>query len=105
MMGSTASVQVCVDAGRESGGSTGFRFRWRLLHALGPVLVAAFANSPLRAGRATGWKSTRQSVWARLDPGRTRAGLARSPRPAGPAVIPMNSIRGPSGPATHSMRK
>ena len=68
MMGSTASVQVCVDAGRACAGTSGFRFRWRLLHAIGPVLVAVFANSPLRAGRPTGWKSTRQAVWARLDP-------------------------------------
>src|SRR6266851_62799 len=73
MMCSTASVQVCVDAGLEGDGPSGYRYRWRLLHALGPVLVAAFANSPLRAGRPTGWKSTRQAVWARLDPGRTRA--------------------------------
>jgi ergothioneine biosynthesis glutamate--cysteine ligase EgtA len=64
MMCSSASVQVSVDAGQESTGPAGFRFRWQLLHALGPVLVSAFANSPLRAGRPTGWKSTRQAVWA-----------------------------------------
>jgi len=79
MMCSTASVQVCVEAGQECTGTTGFRFRWRLLHALGPVLVAAFANSPLRGGRPTGWKSTRQAVWARLDPGRTRAPAGAEP--------------------------
>jgi glutamate--cysteine ligase len=79
MMCSTASVQVCVDAGQEAPGPAGFRFRWRLLHALGPVLVAAFANSPLRAGRPTGWKSTRQLVWARLDPTRTRAPAGAEP--------------------------
>jgi glutamate--cysteine ligase len=88
MMGSTASVQVCVDAGREGGGSTGFRFRWRLLHALGPVLVAAFANSPLRGGRPTGWKSTRQAVWARLDPSRTRAPAGAEPSPGQPGGDP-----------------
>src|ERR1700761_5290739 len=38
----------------------------------GPVLVAAFANSPLREGRRTGWASSRQQVWTRMDPGRTR---------------------------------
>ncbi|HEX6858097.1 MAG TPA: glutamate-cysteine ligase family protein, partial [Streptosporangiaceae bacterium] len=81
MMCSTASVQVCVDAGCDDGYS-GYRWRWRLLHALGPVLVAAFANSPLRAGRLTGWKSTRQAVWAQLDPGRTRAPAGAEPRPA-----------------------
>jgi glutamate--cysteine ligase len=34
--------------------------------------VAAFANSPLRRGRPTGWRSSRQQVWAHMDPGRTR---------------------------------
>jgi glutamate--cysteine ligase len=72
MMCGTASVQVCLDAGDDSDGFTGYRYRWRLVHALGPVLVAAFANSPLRGGRPTGWRSTRQQVWARMDPGRTR---------------------------------
>jgi glutamate--cysteine ligase len=72
MMGGTASVQVCLDAGDDSDGPAGYRWRWRLLHALGPVLVGAFANSPLREGRPTGWASSRQQVWARMDPGRTR---------------------------------
>jgi glutamate--cysteine ligase len=71
MMCSTASVQVCVDAGRDTPGTDGYRRRWRLAHDIGPVLVAAFANSPLRQGRPSGWRSTRQQVWARLDPGRT----------------------------------
>jgi len=79
MMCSTASVQVCVDAGLDEDGPDGYRWRWRLLHALGPVLVAAFANSPLREGRRTGWKSTRQAVWARLDPGRTRSPAGAEP--------------------------
>jgi glutamate--cysteine ligase len=72
MMCATASVQVCLDAGDDSDGATGYRWRWRLLHAIGPVLVAAFANSPLRDGRPTGWRSSRQQVWAHMDPGRTR---------------------------------
>lgn len=79
MMCSTASVQVCVDAGDEGSGPTGYRWRWRLLHALGPILVAAFANSPLLDGRPSGWKSTRQAVWARLDPSRTRPPLDAEP--------------------------
>jgi glutamate--cysteine ligase len=73
MMCGTASVQVCVDAGEDSTGGSGYRARWRLLHAIGPVLVAAFANSPLRGGKPTGWRSARQQVWAHMDPGRTRA--------------------------------
>jgi len=73
MMCGTASVQVCLDAGDDSAGQSGYRSRWRLLHAIGPVLVAAFANSPLRDGQPTGWRSARQQVWANMDPGRTRA--------------------------------
>jgi glutamate--cysteine ligase len=72
MMCTTASVQVCLDAGDESDGPSGYRWRWRLLHAIGPVLVAAFANSPLREGSRAGWRSARQQLWAQLDPGRTR---------------------------------
>jgi glutamate--cysteine ligase len=69
MMGCTASVQLCLDAGTESGPS-GYARRWRVAHAIGPVLVAAFANSPLVRGRPSGWRSTRQAVWGRIDPGR-----------------------------------
>jgi glutamate--cysteine ligase len=72
MMRGTASVQVNLDAGEEGDGSHGYRSRWALTHRLGPVLVAAFANSPLWRGKPTGWRSTRQLVWARMDPGRTR---------------------------------
>jgi ergothioneine biosynthesis glutamate--cysteine ligase EgtA len=72
MMCGTASVQVCLDAGNDSDGPDGYRWRWRLLHAVGPVLVAAFANSPLRDGKPTGWVSARQQVWTRMDPRRTR---------------------------------
>ena len=72
MMCGTASVQVCLDAGDDGAGQSGYRSRWRLLHAIGPVLVAAFANSPLRRGRPTGWLSARQQIWANMDPGRTR---------------------------------
>ena len=81
MMCSTASVQVCVDAGDEGPGWAGFRWRWHLLHAIGPMLVAAFANSPLRGGRPTGWKSTRQAIWGRLDPTRTRPPAHAEPSP------------------------
>ncbi len=52
MMCGTASVQVCLDARDDSKGQSGYRARWRLLHEIGPVLVAAFANSPLRVGAA-----------------------------------------------------
>jgi glutamate--cysteine ligase len=87
-MCSTASVQVCVDAGLDNHGPSGFPFRWRLLHALGPVLVAMFANSPLRRGQPTGWKCTRQLVWSRLDPGRTLAPRGAEPGAPAPAATP-----------------
>ncbi|GAA3824755.1 ergothioneine biosynthesis glutamate--cysteine ligase EgtA [Streptomyces phyllanthi] len=73
MMCSSASVQVCLDAGYEEPGPLGFGRRWWLAHQLGAVLVAAFAHSPVVRGRATGWRSTRQSLWAAMDPGRTSA--------------------------------
>ncbi|MDJ0343555.1 ergothioneine biosynthesis glutamate--cysteine ligase EgtA [Streptomyces sp. H10-C2] len=83
MMCSTASVQVCVDAGTDIAGPHGIRSRWLLAHLLGPVLVAAFANSPLRQGRPSGWRSTRQAVWSRMDTARTLAPpLDRDPRAA-----------------------
>ncbi|MGX2993114.1 ergothioneine biosynthesis glutamate--cysteine ligase EgtA [Streptomyces sp. JNUCC 64] len=73
MMCSSASVQVCLDAGFEEPGPLGLGRRWRLAHLLGPVLVAAFANSPLLEGRLTGWRSTRQALWADIEPGRSAA--------------------------------
>jgi glutamate--cysteine ligase len=73
MMCSTASVQPNVEAAGAPHASTERRRRWDLLHAVAPALIAAFANSGLHRGRPTGWKSTRQLVWASLDPARTRA--------------------------------
>jgi glutamate--cysteine ligase len=75
MMCSSASVQVCLDAGYEEPGPLGFGRRWWLAHQLGAVLVAAFAHSPLSRGRPTGWRSTRQYLWAAMDPGRSSAPL------------------------------
>lgn len=63
MMCGTASLQVCLDIGSDEKDAAR---RWRLAHALGPVLVAAFANSPGVRGR-----STRQLIWETLDPCRT----------------------------------
>ncbi|KLO28055.1 glutamate--cysteine ligase [Mycolicibacter heraklionensis] len=66
MMTSTASVQLNLDAGPRSGWAD----RVRLAHALGPTMVAIAANSPLLAGEFSGWRSTRQRVWSRLDSAR-----------------------------------
>jgi glutamate--cysteine ligase len=68
MMNSTAAVQVNLPLGTDPADAVR---RWRLLHVLGPVMVAAFANSPVHAGRPTGWKSARQRVWMNLEPRRT----------------------------------
>jgi glutamate--cysteine ligase len=67
MMCSTASVQVCLDAGEPDRVGA----RWNALHTLGPVLVAAFANSQRAAGRDTGWASGRMHAWFGTDPTRT----------------------------------
>ncbi|MFI5960751.1 ergothioneine biosynthesis glutamate--cysteine ligase EgtA [Streptomyces asoensis] len=70
MMCTSASVQVCLDAGYEEPGPLGLGRRWWLAHTLGAVLVAAFANSPLLAGSPTGWRSTRQLLWTEIGAGR-----------------------------------
>lgn len=67
MMCTTAAVHVNVDAGRDEAGAR----RWRTAHRLGPVLTAAFANSPLVDGRPSGWKSARMASWMAIDPTRT----------------------------------
>ncbi|MFI2780549.1 ergothioneine biosynthesis glutamate--cysteine ligase EgtA [Streptomyces sp. ALB3] len=102
MMCTSASVQVCLDAGEEEPGPLGYGRRWQLAHLLGAVLVAAFANSPFRQGRRTGWRSTRQSLWAELDPARTLAPGGRlAPRDAWSAHVlatPVMCVRGGDGP-------
>jgi len=66
MMTSTASVQINVDAGPRDGWAD----RVRLAHALGPTMIAIAANSPLLSGEFSGWRSSRQWVWGRLDAAR-----------------------------------
>jgi glutamate--cysteine ligase len=67
MMCSTAAVQPSYDLGEQSE----LWQRWTVLHAAGPVLLAAFANSPVLHGQRTGWKSSRMECWWALDPPRT----------------------------------
>lgn len=66
MMCNTASLQVNVGLGPEGGR----RARWDLLNSVGPVLLAAFANSPFANGAPSGWVSTRFRAWWGLDPSR-----------------------------------
>lgn len=102
MMCTSASVQVCVDAGYEEPGPLGLGRRWWLAHQLGPVLVAAFANSPLARSEPTGWLSTRQLLWTEI--GKGRAGgpdLDAAPREAWARHVldaPVMCIRRDSGP-------
>ncbi|RRR98422.1 ergothioneine biosynthesis glutamate--cysteine ligase EgtA [Glycomyces terrestris] len=80
MMANTASVQVCLDTGLDLPGPHGLAARWDLAHRLAPVLIAAFANSPLRRGEPSLWRSTRQHVWTAIDPTRSRPVPAGDPR-------------------------
>lgn len=73
VMTNSASIQVCLDAGTEDDDWTDFRRRWWLADAIGPVMMAAFANSPHvnRDGRR--WASYRQALRFGTDASRTRA--------------------------------
>jgi glutamate--cysteine ligase len=73
VMCNSASVQVCLDAGDDSDGWGGYRRRWWLADAVGPVLLAAFANSPRTTRVGTRWVSYRQALRFGTDPSRTRA--------------------------------
>ncbi|MEU6641595.1 glutamate-cysteine ligase family protein [Saccharomonospora sp. NPDC046836] len=76
MMCSTAALQVCLDAGEKSQLAT----RWAAVHALGPVLLALFANSRRYAGTDTGLASARWQAVLETENSRTYA--------AGPAPDP-----------------
>jgi glutamate--cysteine ligase len=88
LLRTTAAVRVHLDAGPDE---ASLRRRWATAQAVAPVLAAAFANSPLRNGRPTGWHSTRQAVRLAADrpmpPGDprtswTRYALADRPEPS-----------------------
>ncbi|KAA9148912.1 ergothioneine biosynthesis glutamate--cysteine ligase EgtA, partial [Amycolatopsis acidicola] len=55
MMCSTAGLQICVDSGEREH----LPGRWAAVHALGPPLLATFANSRTHAGADTGAASAR----------------------------------------------
>ncbi|HZN77244.1 MAG TPA: glutamate-cysteine ligase family protein [Micromonosporaceae bacterium] len=83
VMCNSASVQVCLDSGDDSDGWAGYRRRWWLADALGPVLLASFANSPRTTRGGTRWVSYRQALRFGTDPSRTRAPrLTADPRTA-----------------------
>ncbi|MET9832619.1 ergothioneine biosynthesis glutamate--cysteine ligase EgtA [Streptomyces sp. NPDC006385] len=102
MMCTSASVQVCLDAGNEEPGPLGHGRRWWLAHQLGAVLVAAFANSPLAGREPTGWLSTRQLLWMEIGAGRAGAPpLDGDPRAAWARHVldaPVMCVRRDAGP-------
>ena len=65
MMRQTAAFQIALDLDDEP------LLRWRVLNAAAPYVTAIFANSPVHAGRSTGFRSTRAEVWRTLDGSRT----------------------------------
>lgn len=67
MMCNTASLQVNLSTSDDPG------LRWRVLHRVGPILVALFAGPPSPGLDGTVWASVRQRIWAGIDPGRTTA--------------------------------
>ncbi len=67
MMRQTAAIQANVDLGAHDAAPS----RWETAHALGPLLAAAFANSPFLASAPSGWLSTRLSVWLAIERGRS----------------------------------
>jgi len=76
MMCSTAAAQVCLDLGTRAEAGD----RWRAAHQLGPVLLAAFANSPRTAGDLVpAAASTRMASWWALDPERSRPPASTAP--------------------------
>jgi len=77
MMCNTAALQVNVGFGSAERQQAA----WHLASALGPTLVACFANSPLGGGGPTGWQSSRLRAWWMLDPTRS------APVPTGPDPI------------------
>lgn len=78
MMCATAALQVNVDVGELDAQAQ----RWKLVHDLGPTLVATFANSPFAGGAPSGWCSGRAAVWSRIDSTRTRPISAEGDDPA-----------------------
>ncbi|HEV8623990.1 MAG TPA: glutamate-cysteine ligase family protein [Acidimicrobiia bacterium] len=92
MMCSTAAIQVNL----ENGSPATLADRWHLAHAVGPVLVATFAHSPVPGGGGCGPRSARQQVWSVMDPSRT--GPVHGPILAG------NGVGSPPSPVEEWLR-
>ncbi|MFB9687997.1 glutamate-cysteine ligase family protein [Amycolatopsis plumensis] len=79
MMCSTAGLQICVDAGEPEH----YAARWAAAHAMGPPLLALFANSRVHAGRDTGHASARWLAVHDTEAVRTRTLAVTGDDPAG----------------------
>jgi glutamate--cysteine ligase len=66
MMTNTASVQINI-----SNDPRGGYQRWQVANRIGPLLIAAFANSPGLGRDGRRWQSRRQEIWSYIDPART----------------------------------
>jgi glutamate--cysteine ligase len=66
MMGMTCTVQANLDYVDEAD----FARKFKLATGLGSLVTALFANSPILAGRPTGFMSYRAHIWTRTDPDR-----------------------------------
>jgi len=67
MMCNTASVQVNISLDHYDAPG-----QWHTMHRIGPILIAAFANSPGVDAAGRRWCSMRQAIWWAIDPSRTR---------------------------------
>ena len=93
VMCNSASIQVCLDAGSdEEEDWGGYKRRWWLADAIGPVVMAAFANSPHAPSPAGAGR-------------RTGRACASAPTPAAPGRRAATTTRAPPGPGTRWPRK
>ena len=63
MMRETAGVQCCIDFSSEEDAME----KYRIANRLSPFMTAMFANSPIRGGVDTGYKSFRALSWLNTD--------------------------------------
>ena len=63
MMRETAGIQVCIDYSSEEDAMRKFR----VANMLSPFITAIFANSPIRGGVDSGYKSFRALAWLNTD--------------------------------------
>ena len=69
MMRETAGIQVCIDYESEEDAAK----KLKIALGISPVITAMFANSPIRNGKETGFKSFRAHSWLNND--KSRCGL------------------------------